>query len=224
VLAGPLCFAGDILLHETDLSNINAGSQILIADVGAYTFSLSNSFNGRTAFPWALYKNGDLMKTTEAEQNFNRLFLQHHSKFDLEDNTPQFIDSTQVNLLQSNYLWKDIKLDEYEMTEAVCISPQKYRFKIRIKSPVDFISMPTAIRLIGDAAIVSVLHSMNQTEKSISVWGQKIDLEYLDFFSSSEDFECHIDLTHSFGSVKKKQAISFYTPCRKLYGTIILSF
>jgi diaminopimelate decarboxylase len=45
-IAGPHCFAGDVLLPATDLSGVERGDLLRILHVGAYCRALSNRFNG----------------------------------------------------------------------------------------------------------------------------------------------------------------------------------
>ncbi|WP_185812872.1 diaminopimelate decarboxylase family protein [Enterobacter sp. WCHEn045836] len=46
-VAGPLCFAGDVLLPNTCIDNIRPGMPLLIQHCGAYCLALSSQFNGR---------------------------------------------------------------------------------------------------------------------------------------------------------------------------------
>ena len=47
VIAGPLCFAGDIFSREIYLPKVEEGDYILIHDAGAYTFSMWSRYNSR---------------------------------------------------------------------------------------------------------------------------------------------------------------------------------
>jgi diaminopimelate decarboxylase len=47
VIAGPLCFAGDILSREIYLPKVAEGDYILIHDAGAYTLSMWSRYNSR---------------------------------------------------------------------------------------------------------------------------------------------------------------------------------
>jgi len=47
VLAGPLCFAGDVLAREIALPKIAAGDWVIIQDTGAYTLSMWSRYNSR---------------------------------------------------------------------------------------------------------------------------------------------------------------------------------
>lgn len=46
-IAGPLCFAGDVILPKTCLMGLQPGDPIFIQHCGAYCMSLSHQFNGR---------------------------------------------------------------------------------------------------------------------------------------------------------------------------------
>ena len=48
-LAGPLCFAGDVLYPETDLTGIETGDPLLFGQAGSYCEAVSSRFNGRRA-------------------------------------------------------------------------------------------------------------------------------------------------------------------------------
>lgn len=47
IIAGPLCFAGDILSKEVVLPEVEEGDYILIHDAGAYTLSMWSRYNSR---------------------------------------------------------------------------------------------------------------------------------------------------------------------------------
>lgn len=71
-LGGPLCFAGDVLLPETDLSEVRRGDGILVQHVGAYCASASSRFNGRVP-PGELVirRDGKLQKTSDSGREFS---------------------------------------------------------------------------------------------------------------------------------------------------------
>jgi diaminopimelate decarboxylase len=47
VIAGPLCFSGDLIGNEISLPELHAGDFIVIKDVGAYTMSMWSRYNSR---------------------------------------------------------------------------------------------------------------------------------------------------------------------------------
>jgi diaminopimelate decarboxylase len=47
IVAGPLCFAGDVLATHIDLPVVNAGDYVLIHDAGAYNLSMWSRYNSR---------------------------------------------------------------------------------------------------------------------------------------------------------------------------------
>lgn len=47
IIAGPLCFAGDVIAKDLELPVVSEGDYILIHDVGAYTLSMWSRYNSR---------------------------------------------------------------------------------------------------------------------------------------------------------------------------------
>lgn len=47
IVAGPLCFAGDVIAKDLDLPVVEEGDFILIHDIGAYTLSMWSRYNSR---------------------------------------------------------------------------------------------------------------------------------------------------------------------------------
>jgi diaminopimelate decarboxylase len=47
MVAGPLCFAGDIIASDIELPTVETGNLILIKDTGAYTLSMWSRYNNR---------------------------------------------------------------------------------------------------------------------------------------------------------------------------------
>lgn len=70
MVAGPLCFAGDMLARNIVLPEIQSGDYLVIHDIGAYTLSMWSRYNSR-ALPKVIgYHNGgekfELIKDREA--------------------------------------------------------------------------------------------------------------------------------------------------------------
>lgn len=47
MVAGPLCFAGDVIARDLELPVVQEGDYILIHDTGAYTLSMWSRYNSR---------------------------------------------------------------------------------------------------------------------------------------------------------------------------------
>ena len=69
IVAGPLCFAGDVIARELELPVAEEGDYILIHDAGAYTLSMWSRYNSRQIPKVIGYKNSgdtfDILKERE---------------------------------------------------------------------------------------------------------------------------------------------------------------
>lgn len=223
VLAGPLCFAGDVLLHATDVSMLSVHQPILVTRAGAYLFALSNAFNGRGALPWLVVRSNQAIElAVHKEEMFNRVFI-HQTDWQLSTAEQiEIIDPERVKVLQSEYMTKLLLHDEYSFERFEKIGNKRYRVTSRMKSLVGFISMPLAIRILGDATIVAILHDAGANQKDHSVWGQKINLDYFANMSSAEPFVFIITLSeHYTHHGTRKLIASFETVKRGIQGMVV---
>ncbi len=73
IIAGPLCFAGDILAKDIELPEVTIGDYIIIHDVGAYTLSMWSRYNSRQ-IPKVLGYNNDDIKIIKKRETLNDLY------------------------------------------------------------------------------------------------------------------------------------------------------
>lgn len=204
-IAGPLCFAGDTLLDKINADGIEVNDPLLITHAGAYTFSLSNRFNGRTGPAWVVIdKNGD-EKRMNKEGRYDNPFLNNYFWDLRQENQPlETISKEKIEDLSSIYLRKWAEEDQYEYLNMTRTGERTYEFDVITNSRVSFISMPFAIRIFGDAAIVGLLHMMKSNKKEFPIWGRKLIMD-------------------CFGQVKTgvplRISISFSNPVKELNGT-----
>ena len=224
-LAGPLCFAGDVLLHHTDVSNLKAGQSLFITKAGAYLYALSNTFNGRSALPWyGMNSNGDLILSMQKEDLHGRIFLQHPDWSKKEYAISNTLELEHIHQLQSDYISRTIQDDTYEFLEVKRMGEKRYRFATRVSSPVGFISMPLATRIFADACIVAVLDDAGSAKKDHSVWGQKITLDYFGNISSEASFDFFVTLSHNYThNEARKLVVSFETVERGIQGMVLVN-
>lgn len=226
-IAGPLCFAGDTLKENINADNLKKGTPLLITEAGAYTFSLSNKFNGRTAPKWLLLNsNGELIQTMEKESIYDEL---HHSRYDWNiTNTvsnSQPIDLDLVGQLSSQYLFQTCESDRFEYINVNYENRYRYKFTVSTSSVVDFISMPFAIRIMGDAAIISILHSKGYNQKDFAIWGRKLSMDCYDQLKSNGSIEFSIALSETIKKGSQNIIVArFKTSCNKCSGSLIISY
>lgn len=73
-VAGPLCFAGDIIARDIELPVVEAGDYLLIHDTGAYTLSM-----------WSRYNSRQIPKVIGYNKNAFEILKQRETKKDLFD-------------------------------------------------------------------------------------------------------------------------------------------
>jgi diaminopimelate decarboxylase len=77
IVAGPLCFAGDIIARDIELPVVEEGDYILIHDTGAYTLSMWSRYNSRQ-IPKVIgyYENNtfEVLKERESKEDLLRFW------------------------------------------------------------------------------------------------------------------------------------------------------
>ena len=223
-LAGPLCFSGDTLLNNIDLGDIRVNDPVIITEVGAYTYSLSNKFNGRLSPGWLfLNETGEVQRTVNMEKSIDNIHFALNN-WNQQTTYKQPIDLSHALLenLSSNYLSDLLKKDSYSFITVQQISAQSYLFEVQTSSEVDFISAPFALRLFGDAAIIALLHHQGLQHKEHAVWARKSTVDSFDILPSNCTFKFRIDLSKTFGTHFKTTIARFQTACGKCSGTFVL--
>lgn len=66
-IVGPICETGDILARDRELPQIQKGDIVALLDAGAYGFSMSSQYNGRTRCAEVLVQKGDVDVIRKAE-------------------------------------------------------------------------------------------------------------------------------------------------------------
>jgi len=78
IVAGPLCFAGDIIERDVELPEVEAGDYLLIHDTGAYTLSMWSRYNSRPMPAVLGYRKGgasfEILKAAESNEDLVRFW------------------------------------------------------------------------------------------------------------------------------------------------------
>lgn len=179
-LAGPLCFAGDVLFPETDLSGIETGDPLLIGQAGSYCEAVSSRFNGRRAPIHVVFEAGREPRIArEREDPFFEPAIQTFLPEALDPGDPDAetrVNPDRVHALQSEYMHHLANLDLYEILEVRSLGDGLYDFVFDVKADVDFIAMPFAVRLVGDATIIAVGREMGWRTKPGPVWASRLSM------------------------------------------------
>jgi len=224
-IAGPLCFAGDILLENVSVAHVLKGSPLLLTEAGAYTYALSNRFNGRLSPQWLLIDaDGRVVQTVRKEDRYENLQLANFewgSRY--PRNAEQLLSVETVLQLSSNYLRTTSSKDTFSYESVLKVAKNVYEFEVAVSSPVSFISMPFAIRIVGDAAIVAVLHDDGQDVKREAVWGRRLVMDCFGQVPSHENLRFTISLSNVFtGDAYKSRVVRFATSCGRCVGSVVV--
>lgn len=223
-IAGPLCFAGDTLLEQVSVEKLKKGSPLLIPEVGAYTYSMTNKFNGRLAPKWVLITaDNEVLQTMDKETIFDDLQLSIHEwTISPPQNEPIQLDESEINSLSSTYLKTTVAEDQYSFLNVSKLSENLYEFTVLPSSKVSFISMPLAIRIFGDAGIITILHKNGYSQKDFSLWGRKITMDCFGLIRSDRAMKFTISISEQITRDSSKiQVVRFKTSCRKCSGSFI---
>ncbi len=196
-LAGPLCFAGDVLLPETDLGGVETGELLLVQHTGAYCEAVSSRFNGRRSPAHAVIgPDGEARPARRREDVFydpgHQTWLPE-SRLSAEGD-PEPIEPRRVAALQSRYMAEHAAQDAYEILEVRRTGPGAYSMRFSVTGAVDFVAMPLAVRLVGDATIVAAGLEMGWESKRAPVWATRLSMCCGGVLPMGE-VECRIVLT-----------------------------
>lgn len=227
-IAGPLCFSGDTLLEGIDASALTQGKPLFITEVGAYTFAMSNKFNGRLSPAWVVLDehNQDQLVVQKESLYDHSQYSQYNWALDTVSNNQPFNSSEELTAdqlfqLSSDFLKEGIKLDTYEFSRCIRTANNSYTFEVDTHSSAGFISMPFMIRIFGDAGIVAWLYKLGYSSKEQPVWGRKVTLECYEPISSDEPFIFTVKLSETIEGKNKKAIITIASICEKSKATFV---
>jgi len=223
-IAGPLCFSGDTLLNNVDLDNLKTNDPVVITEAGAYTYSLSNKFNGRLSPGWLVVtENNSIIRTAYMEKSIDNphFNLNNWNQISPAQKTT-VLDPEQIDNLSSHYLSDTSKNDTYTISKVEQINSENYLFEAHTSSDVDFISAPFALRIFGDASIIALLHNQGQAYKKTPVWSRKSILDSFDCLPSNGLIKFQVNLSKSYGKNCKTTLARFETTCGKCSGSFVL--
>lgn len=200
-LAGPLCFAGDVLYPETDLSGIETGALLLVQHAGAYCEAVSSRFNGRPAPAQVVV--GDDGEARLARRREDPFYDPGRQTFLPEGWAPglfsaegaEVLDPGRVEALQSAYMHELAAHDAYEIREVRRTGAGAYVVTFDVRGAVDFVAMPFAVRLVGDATIVAVGREMGWQEKPGPVWATRLSMSCGRVLPLEGTLECRVALS-----------------------------
>ncbi|MBZ2178536.1 MAG: diaminopimelate decarboxylase family protein [Acidobacteriota bacterium] len=199
-IGGPHCFAGDILLPQTRLGNLQTGDTLLIQRTGAYCFALANHFNGLLGPAHVeVDDSGHLLAHTNRAEDW--FFETGHLSYrwPLSVSSPgDPLPPALVEELSSQYLHRGAAQDQYTILSVQPHGPGQYHFRVVASSPLGLVSIPLVIRMVGDAAIIGCLHHAGKLAKDIAVWGTRLALTAESKLPTDTPLDLHLTITPPF--------------------------
>lgn len=127
--------------------------------------------------------------------------------------------------MSSIYLSEECNFDSYIFEKVVKLSTNKYEFQVITTYKVDFVSMPFATRIFGDAAIISVLQNDGSDEKKVPVWGKKLVIDCFRKINSNELFKFYITMSAPLqkdsGTIR---IVRFISDCKSFSGSLFVQY
>lgn len=198
-LAGPLCFAGDVLLPATRLGDLQAGDPLLVRHAGAYCEAVSSRFNGRPAPGHVtIGEGGEARRVRRAEDFFFEPALQTHLPLSAPEGEEagRPVDPARVAALESAYMHRLAEGDRFDLGAVRALGGGRYRFEVATAAEVGFVAMPLALRIVGDAAIVAVGLELGWSEKPGPVWATRLSMSCGAVLPAGEPLPCEIEVGH----------------------------
>ncbi len=199
-LAGPLCFAGDVLFPATDVGGLATGDPLLVQHTGAYCEAVSSRFNGRRAPAQVVIgEDGEpRLARTREDPFFDPLHqtyqptLWRPERFVPESG--EALAADRIHALESAYMHRLANLDLYDVAEVRRTGPGAYVIEMDLRAEVDFVAMPFAVRLVGDATIIAVGRELGWTEKAGPVWATRLSLTCAETLPVAGRIRCTVEL------------------------------
>ena len=235
-IAGPLCFAGDVLLPETDLSGVEEGDVLILPNVGAYCRAIGNRFNGHSEPGTLIVQNNKVVGLAYINedayweptvQSYQPQAITEHSaqaQHPISNSSPQVFTTQQVDKLRSVYLHKQCGADAYSFHDFTKISEEKYEMTVTVESAVSFISAPLVMRIISDAAVAAVIDSLGSEEKEVSVWGSRFNVSLDSILRSNQRHLLEMQLTQKMTSPqsKRQELIVYWQLGKTSHGNLLM--
>ena len=233
-LGGPLCFSGDTLLPTTDVSGLAAGDPILVEHAGAYCAALASTFNGRRAGGTVVVRlDGSIVRTEAAHATLDEPLAARHAwgsamSREPADPASAAVDGARVARLSSKVLREDLCHERFRHVGAVRVAQRAWEFEFDVTSPIGFVSMPLAIRLVGDAAIVAALLDAGEDVKAYPVWGTELSLAMPRQVSTTAPVIVRIELSaaahEGSGGDPRRHSVRFTINGQSASGSLALAY
>jgi hypothetical protein len=176
---------------------------VLVQHTGAYCAALASTFNGRRAGGTLVVRaDGSIVRTAPRAAGLDEPQARGHvwgtvARCEADAQRPAPIALDAIAPLSSKVLREDLCAERFAYVAAASAGPRAFEYELAVESPVGFVSMPLAIRLAGDAAIVSTLRMLGYETKAFPVWGTALDLRMGRQIPTTAPVKVRIELSHA---------------------------
>ena len=228
-IAGPLCFAGDVILANTDLTGIDEGDLLFLPNTGTYCRSVGSRFNGRSEPGMLLVDDTEEVGLSHQKEDFFwEPTIQSFGPIDLPEvaGKSEIFYKSKLEKLRSVYLNKQCVKDDYQFHHFTRTSPGHYDVELEVDSLVAFISAPLVMRIISDAAVVAFVDAMGKEQKDLSVWGSRFTFAIDSILRTNHRHRLRMYLTENAcpANGRKREVIAFWQlgKNKRCYGSLKL--
>ena len=230
-IAGPLCFAGDIIFDQTDLTGIKEGDPLFLTHCGSYCNAVGNRFNGYRAPGLLIVEDDRVVGIAQSDEDLYwgpdlQSFRPDLLPFAESIQKPLPIPLEKVEKMQSKYLKDQEHEDNYRFLKVEKVGPSTYDLTVDVRSPVSFISAPFVMRIVGDATIVATIQELGKESKDMSVWGTRFTLSLDGLMRANRIQKCRIRLSPFVDSLEDKHRrtwANWSLGDGRFFGTILVA-
>ncbi|ACY17235.1 diaminopimelate decarboxylase family protein [Haliangium ochraceum] len=196
-LGGPLCFSGDVLLPATEVSGLRPGDPIFVQHTGAYFAAIANRFNGRRPGGTVVIRADG--SAERIHRRARALDEPANDGYAWGCSQPRQrerpVALARIEPLRS-VLHSTAGAERFDYLSCAQRGERCCVFEVAIASPLEFLTLPLAMRAAADASIIALLLLLGHEVKSMPVSGSEIEMRIHETISTRAPLRIEVAMSH----------------------------